>query len=120
DVGGRLITIYKGIPEGLRAERHPRVYAAASPRRIYIGNLPLSVDGLRLEEVFGEYGKVLSARVVCDWESGRSLGFGFVEMSTESQVNDAIAKLDGKSFDGRAIRVNVTEERPWLGNFRFG
>jgi nucleolin len=54
------------------------------------------VDSGRLEEVFSEHGKVVSAQVVSDWETGRSRGFGFVTMSSESELNDAIATLDGQ------------------------
>ncbi|KAK6148256.1 hypothetical protein DH2020_019168 [Rehmannia glutinosa] len=109
DVGGRLLTVNKAAPRGSRPERPPR--AVETTPRIYVGNLPWSVDDERLEQVFSEYGKVLSARVVSDRETGRSRGFGFVVMSSESEVNDAIANLDGQSLDGRAIRVNVAEDR---------
>ena len=64
--------------------------------RIYVGNLPWDVDSDRLEQIFSEHGKVVSARVVFDRETGRSRGFGFVTMSTESELNDAIAALDGQ------------------------
>ncbi|GKD76023.1 28 kDa ribonucleoprotein, chloroplastic-like protein, partial [Tanacetum coccineum] len=57
-------------------------------------------------------GKVVDARVIYDRETGRSRGFGFVTMASEAEMNDAIAALDGQSLDGRAIRVNVAEERP--------
>lgn len=109
DVNGRLLTVNKAAPKGSRPERQPRVFEPAN--RIYVGNLPWDVDDARLEQVFSEHGKVLSARVVYDRESARSRGFGFVTMSTDSELNDAIANLDGQSFNGRAIRVNVAEER---------
>lgn len=64
--------------------------------RIYVGNLPWQVDDARLEQVFSEHGKVTSARVVLERETGRSRGFGFVTMSSEIEVNDAIAALDGQ------------------------
>lgn len=54
------------------------------------------MDDARLEQVFSEHGKVVNARVVCDQETGRSRGFGFVSMSSETDVNDAIAALDGQ------------------------
>lgn len=54
------------------------------------------MDNARLEQVFSEHGKVVSARVVVDRESGRSRGFGFVTMATETELNDAIAALDGQ------------------------
>lgn len=64
--------------------------------RIYVGNLPWDVDDARLEQVFSEHGKVVNARVVYDRDSGRSRGFGFVTMTSESEMNDAIANLDGQ------------------------
>lgn len=85
--------------------------------KIYVGNLPWQVDDARLEQMFSEHGKVVEARVVNDRESGRSRGFGFVTMSTRPEVDDAIAALDGQSVDGRAVRVNVAEERPRRGSF---
>ncbi|KAG8388523.1 hypothetical protein BUALT_Bualt02G0134400 [Buddleja alternifolia] len=110
DVNGRLLTVNIAAPRGSRVERPPRTFELTY--RIYVGNLPWSMDDERLEELFSEHGKVISARVVSDRETGRSRGFGFVVMSSESEMNDAIANLDGQSLDGRAIRVNVAEERP--------
>ncbi|XP_030542182.1 28 kDa ribonucleoprotein, chloroplastic-like [Rhodamnia argentea] len=111
DLDGRLLTVNKASPKGSRAtERLPRVLDGEY--RVYAGNLPWSVDNARLEQVFSEHGKVVNARVVYDRETGRSRGFGFVVMASETEMNDAIAALDGQSLDGRAIRVNVAEERP--------
>ncbi|KAL8458009.1 hypothetical protein ACS0TY_034944 [Phlomoides rotata] len=112
DLNGRFLTVNKAARKG---ERPPRVFEPTY--RVYVGSLPWSVDDARLEEVFSEYGKVVSARVVIDRESGRSRGFGFVVMASESEMNDAIANLDGQNLDGRAIRVNVAEERPRRGSF---
>ncbi|KAA8542202.1 hypothetical protein F0562_023354 [Nyssa sinensis] len=115
DLGGRFLNVNKAAPRGSRAERPPRVFQQTY--RIYVGNLPWDVDNARLEQVFSEHGKVVDARVVFDRETGRSRGFGFVTMSTEAELNDAIANLDGQSLGGRAIRVNVAEERPRRGSF---
>ncbi|KAJ4961465.1 hypothetical protein NE237_021375 [Protea cynaroides] len=115
DVSGRLLTVNKAAPRGARPERPPRVFE--SSLRIYVGNLPWEVDDARLEQVFSEHGKVVDARVVYDRETGRSRGFGFVTMSSQSDLDDAIAALDGQSLDGRSIRVNVAEERPRRGSF---
>ncbi|KAL8097705.1 28 kDa ribonucleoprotein, chloroplastic-like [Apium graveolens] len=108
DVGGRLLTVNKAAPRG--SPPAERVFAPSF--RVYVGNLPWEVDSSRLEQVFSEHGKVIDAKVVYDRESGRSRGFGFVTMASETEVNDAIAALDGQSLEGRAIRVNVAEERP--------
>ncbi|CAN8325806.1 unnamed protein product [Cochlearia groenlandica] len=110
DLNGRLLTVNKAAPRGSRPERQPRVYEPAF--RVYVGNLPWDVDNGRLEQVFSEHGKVVEARVVYDRETGRSRGFGFVTMSSEAELNDAVAALDGQNMEGRAIRVNVAEERP--------
>ncbi|XP_057787126.1 28 kDa ribonucleoprotein, chloroplastic-like [Salvia miltiorrhiza] len=103
DLNGRLLTVSKAAKRG---SKPPARY------RIYVGNLPWSVDDARLQQVFSEYGKVVSARVLTDRENGRSRGFGFVVMSSEAELNDAIANLDGMSLDGRAIRVNVAADEP--------
>ncbi|KAF8117759.1 hypothetical protein N665_0008s0106 [Sinapis alba] len=113
DLNGRALTVNKAAPRGSRPERQPRVYEPAF--RVYVGNLPWDVDNGRLEQVFSEHGKVVEARVVYDRETGRSRGFGFVTMSNETELNDAVAALDGQNMEGRAIRVNVAEERPRRG-----
>lgn len=109
DMNGRFLTVNKAAPRGSRPERPVRTFEASF--RIYVGNLPWDVDNGRLEQVFSEHGKVVNARVVYDRETGRSRGFGFVTMASETEMNDAIAALDGQSLEGRAIRVNVAEER---------
>ncbi|KAF8005887.1 hypothetical protein BT93_K0232 [Corymbia citriodora subsp. variegata] len=115
DLNGRLLTVNKASPKGSRAERVPR--ALDSEYRLYAGNLPWNVDNARLEQVFSEHGKVVNARVVYDRETGRSRGFGFVVMASETEMNDAIAALDRQSLDGRTIRVNVAESRPRRSSF---
>jgi nucleolin len=109
DLNGRLLNVNKAAAKGSRPER---TQSFQSSSKIYVGNLSWGVDEGRLEQVFSEHGKVVEAKVVYDRESGRSRGFGFVTMSSETEVNDAIAALDGQSLDGRAIRVNVAEQRP--------
>ncbi|GLT28092.1 hypothetical protein SLA2020_030480 [Shorea laevis] len=115
DLNGRLLTVNKAAPRGSRPDRAPRTFESAF--RVYVGNLPWGVDNARLEQVFSEHGKVVEARVVYDRETGRSRGFGFVTMSTETELNDAIAALDGQNLDGRAIKVNVAAERPRRSSF---
>ncbi|NP_001105347.1 nucleic acid binding protein 1 [Zea mays] len=113
DVNGRLLTVNKAAPRGSRVDRPPR--QSGPSLRIYVGNLPWQVDDSRLVELFSEHGKVVDARVVYDRETGRSRGFGFVTMASQDELDDAIAALDGQSLDGRALRVNVAEERPRRG-----
>ena len=77
---------------------------------IYVGNLPFEVTDEELEEQFTEYGSVTSAKVIIDRFSGRSRGFGFVEMSDNSEAETAIQNLNAKDFKGRPLTVN--EARP--------
>lgn len=87
---------------------------------IYVGNLPYSTTREDLEALFGEFGAVESARVVMDRESGRSKGFGFVEMDA-SAGKQAIENLNGSEIGGRKAVVNEArprEERPREGGFR--
>ncbi len=77
---------------------------------IYVGNLPFSTTAADLEEAFAQYGQVDSAAVISDRETGRSRGFGFVEMGNDDEARRAIEELDGSDFGGRDLRVN--EARP--------
>ncbi len=77
---------------------------------IYVGNLPFSTTSADLEEAFGQYGQVDSAAVIMDRETGRSRGFGFVEMGDDEEARRAIQELDGSDLGGRDLRVN--EARP--------
>jgi RNA recognition motif-containing protein len=77
---------------------------------IYVGNLPFSSTSGDLEELFGEYGQVDSASVISDRETGRSRGFGFVEMASDDDARRAIEELDGADLGGRNLKVN--EARP--------
>ncbi len=79
-------------------------------KKLYVGNLPYSVNDQKLSEMFAAFGEVVSAKVVTDYDSGRSKGFGFVEMANDNEAQSAISKLDGSDIDGRNLRVN--EARP--------
>ncbi len=84
-------------------------------RKLYVGNLPYSVDNTQLEEMFAPHGTVASAQVITDRETGRSKGFGFVEMGSDAEAQAAISALSGKDHGGRALTVNEArprEERP--------
>ena len=78
-------------------------------KKMYVGNLPYSVTGESLGEMFAEFGNVESAVVISDRDSGRSKGFGFVEMD-DAEADAAMEALNGKEIDGRALKVN--EARP--------
>src|SRR5262245_23837176 len=79
-------------------------------KRLYVGNLKYTVSSEQLQELFEQYGSVSSAQVLSDRETGRSRGFGFVEMANDDEALAAIESLDGQDFDGRRLTVN--EARP--------
>lgn len=78
---------------------------------IFVGNLPFSTDSSELEQLFSGFGAVSRAQVISDRETGRSRGFGFVEMDNDDEAQQAIEALDGSDLGGREIRVNVARER---------
>jgi len=92
--------------------------------KIYVGNLAHSVTDQQLQDLFATYGQVKTANVIKDKFSGQSRGFGFVEMMEKTEGENAIAELQGKDFEGRAIRVSEAhdrqERRPSSGGFRSG
>jgi len=77
---------------------------------IYVGNLSYSMSESELREAFAAYGEVSSVKILIDRETGRSRGFGFVEMPNQKEAELAVAQLNGKDVGGRALRVN--EARP--------
>lgn len=79
---------------------------------IYAGNLPYSITNEELSDIFSEFGQVDRASVISDRESGRSKGFGFVEMPVDEEAKRAIEALNGKDFDGRSLNVNEARPRP--------
>src|SRR4051794_2972213 len=79
-------------------------------KKLYVGNLPFGCTDANLLEIFGQAGKVDSAKVITDRDTGRSKGFGFVEMSTDQEATDAIAKFNGADYQGRAM--TVAEAKP--------
>ncbi|HAO54407.1 MAG TPA: RNA-binding protein [Gammaproteobacteria bacterium] len=78
--------------------------------RIFVGNIPYTTTGDDLSELFGEFGEVNDARVITDRGTGRSKGFGFVDMPNDSDANEAMKSLNGSDFSGRPLTVN--EARP--------
>ncbi len=75
--------------------------------KLYVGNLSYSVRDEQLQDAFSAYGQVNSAKVLMDRDSGRSKGFGFVEMDSDAEAQAAIDGLNGRDLDGRALTVNV-------------
>jgi cold-inducible RNA-binding protein len=79
--------------------------------KLYVGNLSFNTNTQDLETMFGELGTVVSTNIIEDRETGRSRGFGFVEMSSSEEGQKAISALNGKEIDGRALTVNEAKPR---------
>lgn len=80
-------------------------------KKIFVGNLSFQVTDFDLEDLFKQYGEVVSAKVILDRDTNRSRGFGFVEMNSESSVQSAIEALNGAEVKGRAINASVAKEK---------
>jgi len=89
-------------------------------KKLYVGNLGYNVADGDLSQLFAQHGTVESATVIMDKMTGRSKGFGFVEMSSDEEAQAAIAALNGKDYDGRALTVNEAKPRPEGGRNRGG
>ena len=92
---------------------------------IFVGSLPFKIEESELQEIFEEYGEVASVKIITDRATGRSKGFGFVEMPNEEEAKKAIEELNNAEVEGRTIVVNKAEEkkegsRPAGGGFRAG
>ena len=84
-------------------------------KKLYVGNLSFSVNDEELQQAFSSFGNVISARIVIDKMSGRSKGFGFVELEDDAGADSAISKMDGQDIGGRPVRVSEAkpqEDRP--------
>src|SRR5262245_39683446 len=92
-------------------------------KKLYVGNLAYGVTSSDLEQMFEPFGTVQSAQVITDRDTGRSKGFGFVEMSSDAEAQAAIAGMSGKEMDGRTLTVNEAkpkEDRGGLGGYGGG
>jgi len=89
-------------------------------KKLYVGNLPYSISSADLERILSEYGTVESAEVISDRATGRSKGFGFVEMSSDEEANAAIEALNGQDHGGRALTVNEARPREARSGGGFG
>jgi RNA recognition motif-containing protein len=92
-------------------------------RKIYVGNLSYNTTEAELESLFGAHGSVQSAQIISDKMTGRSKGFGFVEMASDEEAQAAIAALNGQEIDGRTLTVNEAkpkEDRPRGGGGGYG
>ena len=89
-------------------------------KKLYVGNLAYSVSDSDLQQMFAPHGSVQSAQVIMDRDTGRSKGFGFVEMNSDDEAQAAIAALNGQERDGRALTVNEARPKPEGGGGRGG
>ena len=89
-------------------------------KKLYVGNLSYNTSDSDLQRMFGAFGTVQSAQVVSDRDTGRSKGFGFVEMGSDQEAQAAISGLNGKEVDGRALTVNEAKPREDRGGGRGG
>ena len=89
-------------------------------RKLYVGNLTYETTASDLETLFGQFGTVQSAQVIADRDTGRSKGFGFVEMGSDQEAQAAIAGLSGKEVHGRSLTVNEAKPREDRGGGRGG
>lgn len=88
--------------------------------KLYVGNLSFNTSNQDLNDLFGQIGTVESTNIIEDRETGRSRGFGFVEMSSQADGENAIAQLNGKEFDGRELKVNEAKPQEKRGGFGGG
>jgi RNA recognition motif-containing protein len=89
-------------------------------KKLYVGNLSYGVTDSDLQQMFGAHGTVQSAQVIMDRDTGRSKGFGFVEMGSDAEAQAAIAALNGKETDGRTLTVNEARPKTEGGGGRGG
>jgi len=78
-------------------------------KKLYVGNISWDADEEKVKELFAPYGQVVSVKIITDRMSGRSKGFGFVEMSTQEEIEKAISGLNEKEFMGRKLRINIAQ-----------
>ena len=84
-------------------------------KKLYVGNLSYGVDSSELEQLFAQHGQVVSAQIINDRETGRSKGFGFVEMANDAEADAAVTALNGQQHNGRALTVNEARPREERG-----
>ena len=89
-------------------------------KKLYVGNLPYTATDSDLQRMFEEFGAVQSAQVIMDRDTGRSKGFGFVEMGSDQEAQAAIKALNGQEVDGRSLTVNEAKPREDRGGGRSG
>jgi len=89
-------------------------------KKLYVGNLSYETSQSELESLFGAHGTVESAQIISDRDTGRSKGFGFVEMSSDEEAQAAMSALDGQDCGGRSLKVNEAKPRSTGGGGGYG
>ncbi len=79
--------------------------------KLYVGNLPYQVDNEALKAEFSNHGTVGSVKIITDFDTGRSKGFGFIEMANEDEANTCVQKMDGQEFHGRNLKVSIAKAK---------
>lgn len=80
--------------------------------KLYVGNISWGMEESNLNEAFSNFGEVKSVKIIKDRDTGRSKGFGFVEMSNSEEAETVISNFDGKEMDGRPLKVNIAQDKP--------
>ena len=88
--------------------------------KLYVGNLSFQCQESQLENLFQDCGEVKSVKIITDRESGKSRGFGFVEMSSEEEAQSAVDKMNGQEVDGRSLKVSIAHDKEKTGGGGFG
>ena len=91
-----------------------------SQKKLYVGSLPYTTTEEELHEIFSPYGEVISVRIISDRMTGRSKGFGFVEMESDDGAQSAVSQLDGQEYEGRSLRVSEAKPQPERSGGGFG
>jgi RNA recognition motif-containing protein len=116
---GRNTGLFFLDPESKNSGRMPNSYEEQiMGKKLYVGNLSYDVDSSALEQLFTSHGTVQSAQIITDRDTGRSKGFGFVEMGSDAEAQTALSAVNGKDIGGRALTVNEAkprEDRPRTG-----
>lgn len=119
-LAGCYVSSFPFGPDTENRAGHPDTQEITVGRKLYCGNLSYNVSSSDLEQLFGQFGTVESAQVIEDRDTGRSKGFGFVEMASEAEAAAAIEGLNENEHDGRALTVNEARPREDRGGGRGG
>ena len=105
------LLVFEQPSRGVSPRRYEAQRSTDLSTNIYVGNLAFSTNNADLEALFAEHGEVTRAQVITDRDTGRSRGFGFVEMASADEANEAMRALNGRNVDGRDLKVNQAKER---------